>query len=284
MFEEEIIEPNPIYKILIMVLPVGVVLGTIIFMYMYFYLERQEDKKQSIIVSREMKVTELDLLVEKFSDRIGLRDLDTEQGRNGLLRAGSMIRGGLGPQNLGLKVTQGEGKAAHGLLWRSLSVDIKGDTFPEEVVVAAVSYSGEGEISDANTVSTMVMLVNSMARKKSGKTIRFVFLPLRNSGFSSFKKQALEVIGSDEKLAGYIALDTMEGMPDLLGQGWVDLETKSAVEIGVTQEIKRGEVKSFSLTHSVYSADAWQGNRGGRLASTLRLAQELKQLLRGMAD
>lgn len=276
MSESEEIKPDPIYKFLIMFLPVGVVLGTIIFMVMYFHMEREKENIQPIIVSREMKVTELEGLVEKFTDRIGERDLDTEKGRAGLRRAASMIEGGLGPQNLGLTVTKGKGEAAHGLLWKSLSVEIRGGSNPEEIVLAAVSYSGAGDVADANTVSTMIMLVNSMAREESSKTIRFVFLPLKEANVDYLKQRALLSLKSDEKLAGFIALDTMANMPELLDEGWVNLSTKASINLSNQNDL--------ILTHSVYSADTWKDDQDGRLASTLKVAKELRSWLLKMAN
>ena len=60
-----------IYKILLMVLPVGVVLGTIIFMFMYFYLEREDEKNHAVIVSHGLRVSDLEDMVGKFTSRIG---------------------------------------------------------------------------------------------------------------------------------------------------------------------------------------------------------------------
>ena len=104
-----------IYKILLMVLPVGVVLGTIIFMFMYFYLEREDEKNHAVIVSHGLRVSDLEDMVDKFTSRIGEREIETEAGRAGLLRAASMIEGRLGPQNVGYPVRRSEGEAAHGL-------------------------------------------------------------------------------------------------------------------------------------------------------------------------
>ncbi len=276
MSEIEITKPNPIYKILIMILPIGVVVGTAIFMYMYFHLEREEAKEHSVLVAREMKVSELESLVDKFTNRIGLRDIDSEQGRAGLHRAASMIEGGLGPQNLGLTVTKGEGVAAHGKLWRSLSVDIRGVVRPEEVIVASVSYSGNGELADGNTVSTVMMLASAMARDKPARTIRFVFEPLVVADVGELKERAGLVLKDDEKLAGVIALDTMQGMPDLLDAGWVSLVSKSAIDIEQGSELL--------LTHSVYSSETWKDNEDGRLAATLNVAKQLRNRLLKMAS
>jgi hypothetical protein len=108
-----------IYKILLMILPVGVVIGTIIFMFMYFYLEREDEKNHAVIVSHGLRVSDLEDMVDKFADRIGQRNIESEQGRVGLRRAASMIEGRLGPQNVGYPVVKSEGKAAHGFLWKS---------------------------------------------------------------------------------------------------------------------------------------------------------------------
>ena len=73
-----------IYKILLMILPVGVVVGTIIFMFMYFYLEREDEKNHAVIVSHGLRVSDLEDMVDKFTSRIGEREIETEAGRAGL--------------------------------------------------------------------------------------------------------------------------------------------------------------------------------------------------------
>ena len=65
-----------------MVLPVGVVLGTIIFMFMYFYLEREDEKNHAVIVSHGLRVSDLEDMVGKFTRRIG--DGKSRRKREGL--------------------------------------------------------------------------------------------------------------------------------------------------------------------------------------------------------
>lgn len=267
-------KPNPIYKILIMVLPVGVVIGTAIFMYMYFYMERKDNEVQSVIVSRDMKVDELSGLVEKFTERIGLRDIDSEKGRKGLQRAASMIEGSLGPQNLGLTVTKAAGEPAHGLLWKGLSVDIRGVSKPDEVVIAAVSYSGAGHVSDANTVSSMMMLINSMAREKPVKTIRFVFLPLLKTVPEQNKLLLTQCIREGEESAGIVGIGVMEAAPDLAAQGWLSIQDNKEVDL---QNVSA--VSHLWLTHTVYSPETWASNPSGRFVRSLELAREIRAFL-----
>ena len=90
------------------------------------------------------------------------------------------------------------------------------------------------------------------------------------------KQRAILSIQSNENLAGFVALGTMIDLPDQLDKGWVSLASKSAVELSSQKELV--------LTHSVYSPDAWRGNREGRLASTLKVAQELRAWLRKVAN
>ena len=209
-----------IYKVLLMVLPVGVVLGTIIFMFMYFYLEREDEKNHAVIVSHGLRVSDLEDMVGKFTDRIGERDIETEQGRVGLRRAASMIEGRLGPQNVGYPVRKCEGEAAYGLLWKSLSVEILGEETPEDVVFAAVSYSGAGKVADANAVSTMMMLASSMAREKPARTIRFVFLPLSRSEEQQNHWLVKRCLKPGERCAGILGLQIMKKTPGAVEPEW----------------------------------------------------------------
>lgn len=276
-----------IYKILLMILPLGVVIGTIIFMFMYFYLEREQEKSQPVIAAHGFRAADLEDMVDKFTGRIGERSIDTEPGRSGLRRAASMIEGRLGPQNVGYSVGRSEGLAAHGLLWRSLSVEIPGEKKPKEVVFAAVSYAGPGQDADANTVSTMIMLASSMAREKPARTLRFVFIPIEDSVAKKNQWLLARCLKPGETCLGIIGLQTMREMPSTADSAW-QVSTNAARDLnwwnslqgmnevdGVTED----SIPSVWLTHTVFSPHAWTDNRGQRFELTLSIAQELRKCL-----
>ncbi|MDG1357795.1 MAG: hypothetical protein P8P36_06345 [Akkermansiaceae bacterium] len=276
-----------IYKILIMILPVGVVIGTIIFMFMYFYLEREDEKNHAVIVSHGLRVSDLEDMVGKFTDRIGQRNIESEQGRAGLRRAASMIEGRLGPQNVGYPVVKSEGKAAYGLLWKSLSVEILGEEKPDEVVFAAVSYAGAGEDADANIVSTLIMLASSMARENPARTIRFVFTPLNDSPEEQNQWLIERCLKPGESCVGILGIKTMPVMPSAGDAAW-QADVRSAYDIAWWNTLKDEKTDSISLssgtgsvwlTHPVFSTQTWVDSRGRRLDSTLSVAQDLRKWL-----
>jgi len=280
--------PSPlIYKVLLMVLPAGVVVGTIIFMFMYFYLEREEEKNHAVIVSHGLRVGDLEDMVDKFINRIGERDIDSEQGRAGLRSAASMIEGRLGPQNVGYPVRKCEGEPAHGLLWKSLSVEIIGMENPQEVIFAAVSYAGEGGVADANTVSTLMMLASSMAREDPERTIRFVFLPMDLPVAQQNRWLVERCLKPGESCAGIIGLQTMSRTPET---GESDWQISASTSTGQSWWVAISEGKSGSmvpnektpavwLTHPAFSPTTWVGQQGQRLARTLEVAQEIRSWL-----
>lgn len=281
-----------VYKILLMVLPVGVVVGTIIFMFMYFYMERQDEKKQTVIVSHGLRVKDLEDMVDKFSDRIGERNIETEQGRDGLKGAASMIEGRLGPLNLGLTVSKSEGEAAHGLLWKSLSVEILGEKNPEEVVFAAVSFSGPGKVADANSVSTMMMLASAVAREKPDRTLRFVFLPMNRPDTEQNRWLVERCLKPSESCVGIIGLKTMDKAP-VTGESEWRVNTPSPVDqawwkylsTGSSEgKFSGGRMPSVWITHPVFSPDTWVGKKDERLDRTMVVAQELRKWLQKATD
>ena len=272
-----------------MILPVGVVIGTIIFMFMYFYNERRDEQERTVIGSHEIRVDDLDDMVGKFTDWIGSRDVDTEQGRNGLKSAASMIEGRLGPQNLGLKVEKGPGEAKYGLLWKSLWVDVRGQSSPDKVVIAAVSFSGVGEVADANVVSTMVMLAASMARDENSKTVRFVFLPLKRNPTEQNKWLLENCIQKGEVCDGIIGVGLMETDPEVGGEVWQVVTGSGGNQEWwkfLRQEATRpeGDGHSVWITHSVFSSKAWKKRKNERLESTLPVASQLASWLRRAAE
>ncbi|NNJ86821.1 MAG: hypothetical protein HKP20_06600 [Akkermansiaceae bacterium] len=279
--------PRRIYKVLLMILPVGVLIGTIVFMFMYFYLEREEEKNYAVIVSHGLRISDLEDMVNKFTDRIGERDLETEQGRVGLRRAASMIEGRLGPQNVGFPVSKSEGEAAYGLLWKSLAVEIEGAQKPDEIIFAAVSYSGAGKVADANCTSTLMMLASAMARQKTDRTLRFVFLPLDKSPAEQNRWLLERCLKPGEKCFGIIGLKTME-KPPVTGEPawqlssaspngetwWNNLRTGDA-----TQRSLGTDIPSVWLTHPVFSPATWADDQQGRFVRTMEVAKQLRKWL-----
>jgi hypothetical protein len=281
-----------IYKILLMALPVGVVVGTIVFMVMYFYLERKEEREHAVIISHGLRVSDLEDMVGKLTDRIGSRDIETEQGRVGLRRAASMIEGWLGPQNVGYPVKKSEGEAAYGLLWKSLSVELRGEKTPDEVVFVAVSYSGAGEVADANGVSTLMMLASAMAREKPAQTLRFVFLPMDKSPGEQNQWLTDRCLASGERCVGIIGLKTMEKSPETGAGDWSVVAPTDADKAWWTYLSRGGSWSgrrassppSVWVTHTVFSSDAWVGKKADRLVRTLDVAREIRAWLLKAAE
>ncbi len=272
-----------------MILPVGVVIGTIIFMYMYFYNERRDEQEHAVIASHGLRVNDLDDMVMKFTDRIGVRDIEIEQGRTGLKSAASMIEGSLGPQNVGFPVKKDDGEARHGLLWKSLWVDIRGKKMPERVVIAAVSFAGAGETADANTASTLMMLASSMARDEPARTIRFVFLPIDQSPAQQNAWLIQRCLQENEICDGIIGIRTMKKKPELTGEDW-QVVAPSSADQAWWQFLKQGAnrpagaVPSVWITHPVFSSHAWEGQRSRRLEKTIQVAGTITSWLRRAAE
>ena len=285
--DQESSEPR-LYKVLLMVLPVGVVVGTVVFMFMYFYLEDKEEQKRAVIASHAARSGDLEDMVLKFVERIGERDGETEQGRIGLRSAASMIEGRLGPQNVGYRVSKCEGVAAHGLLWKSLSVEIRGEKNPDEVVFAAVCFAGPGEDADANTVSTLMMLASAMALEKPARTIRFVFLPMALSAAEQNRWLVSRCLNSNESCVAIIGLHTMMSSPEAGQSAWQISPDRPESEewweaLSMGQDARnppRNEpAPSVWLSHPVFSSQTWQGKLNQRLQYTMEVIQEIRRWL-----
>lgn len=281
--------PSRVYKVLLMILPVGVVLGTIVFMFMYFHNERRDEREHAVIASHGIRVSDLDDMVGKFTDRIGVREVESKQGREGLKSAASMIEGRLGPQNVGFPVKKDKGEAAHGLLWKSLWVDIRGKERPENIIIAAVSFSGAGEVADGNAVSTLMMLASSMAREELARTIRFVFLPLEKSPAEQNRWLLQRCLQEGESCDGIIGIQTMQGKPEVGGDEW-QVETPADSDKSWWAFLRHGGPRSDGLTqsvwvtHAVFSPETWQGQKGKRLEKTIEVAATITAWLRRAAE
>lgn len=272
-----------------MFLPVGVVVGTIVFMFMYFYMEREDEREHSVIASYGLRVDDLDDMVLKFTDRIGVRDYQTDAGQRGLRRAASMIEGRLGPQNVGYPVKKGDGEAIAELQLKSLWVDLLGSSASEQIVIAAVSYAGSGEIADTNCVSTLMMLASSMAREKPAKTIRFVFLPLDQDPELQNRWLLTHCIGRGESCVGIVGIKTMDTTPEAGGDDWEVVFPSEQDKKWWGYLSQQGDAPMESpcsvwVSSSIYSSEAWQDRRGDRLDRTITLTAQIEDWLRRAAN
>ncbi|WP_227021471.1 hypothetical protein [Oceaniferula marina] len=278
------------YKIMLMILPVGVVIGTIVFMVAYFKMERDEERQRAVIASYGLRVEDLSDMVGKLTDRIGPRDHGSESGRRGMKQASAMIEGRLGPQNVGYKVEKGGGEAIGEWQWKSLWVDIEGRSAPEEVIIVAASYAGEGQDADATCLSTVVMLASAMARKEPARTLRFVFLPIAQSPNLQNQWILKHCLGADEQCVGILGLQTMDEAPTAGGDEWQlwAPDDRDRVWWDVLRGRSSGapEISGASvwLGASVFSPQAWQDRRHDRLQRTVSLASELQSWLLSVAS
>lgn len=277
------------YKVILMILPVGVVVGTIVFMFMYFYNERRDEQEHRVIAAHGLRIEDLDDIADKFTNRIGVRSVETEEGRSGLKSAASMIEGRLGPQNVGFTVKKDEGEAKYGLLWKSLWVDIRGQETPERVIIAAVSFAGEGNVADANTTSTLMMLASSMARDQLARTVRFVFLPLEQSPDQQNAWLLERCLQKGETCDGIIGIKAMQGKPEIGADEW-QLDGASAKNQAWWDFLREGkqrpggDAQSVWVSHSVYATETWQGQRDRRLEKTMEVAGTIAFWLRQAAQ
>ena len=273
-----------IYKFAIMVLPIGVIIGTAVFMWMYYQKHKEESNEQQVIVAAGIRLTDLQDMTSKFTDLIGPRGVDTQEGQVGLQRAAAMIEGRLGPQNMGFKVFRGEAEAVGERLWKSLWVDVRGGDQEKQVLIVAVSFSGPGEIADANTVSTVMMLASSLAEDKPSRTIRLVFLPMKREFEEQNRWLVSQCLRNGETCAGIVGLHVMDGAPQAGGDEWlvsVSDDTDMAwwqflSGVQETGSFSGGEVPTVWLTHAVYSNAAWEGKKEERIQATIPVAQQLR--------
>ncbi|MFK7912076.1 MAG: hypothetical protein AB8F34_15965 [Akkermansiaceae bacterium] len=270
-----------------MFLPIGVVIGTAVFMWMYYANHKEESNEQKVIVATGIRMTDLQDMVGKFTGPIGVRTIENNQGRTGLRLAASMIQGRLGPQNLGLKIYSGEGTAAHDRLWKSLWVDVRGGDKVSEVVIAAVPFTGAGEVADANTVSTLMMLASSLANEKPSRTIRLVFLPIDRPQEEQNQWLLSRCLQEGELCVGIVGIDVMRGSPKPGDPNWVAAAPNSADKDwweflssgGKAVKTESDSVPSVWLTHAVYSDNAWVDRKEQRLEETINVARQLREWL-----
>lgn len=129
---------NSVIKIGIAVIPAILILSICIAL----YLGANEDPEPNNPIEGEVTVSELEDYLNKLNGGIQERGFFSDAGIKGLRQTASMVKGSLGPENLGYRIHSNQADSEQGLLWDTIWIDIGeiGDDLP---LLIALPY-GEG--------------------------------------------------------------------------------------------------------------------------------------------
>jgi hypothetical protein len=175
---ETIPRPSPLVRNLILGLPVGLIVTTVIAMFAYFRDEEQDRARSSRPASRQpVDRTELETHVQMLGGTIGER----HAGRPDRMRvAANYIESTLGPANFGYK-TERRTVTVDGVEVTNIVLELTGTSsarWGEIVVVGAhvdAVAGSAGAAANGSGVAAVMNLAQSFAGSSHERTLRFVF-------------------------------------------------------------------------------------------------------------
>lgn len=168
-----------VVRFLLIALPAGTVALGVIAMILYFVGGSEEDPPRGLY-TKEPEVRSLaDYAAKLTREPAGVRSVADEVGKRGLGATVSLIRGALGPGNMGYE-TREESFTAAGHDWVNLWADAMGGRNPTEIVEVRVSYDSKGEGASVEgenfALAAALELAHAFAGTYNRRTVRFLFL------------------------------------------------------------------------------------------------------------
>jgi len=177
-------------------------MGILVSWGMLFYRTNQVEENK-VAVKRGLSQKRLLDVYNKIVDLPGDRGLESETARKNSRRTIALIRGTLGPQNVGYTIREDGVLNKKGELWRSYWVEKEGGDDSLKPLVLLTSYLPDPghELSNAADLAVSVEVAGVIAGQSPQQTIRFVFLPdLEMQG--SFLDDATEVLKINSAVVG----------------------------------------------------------------------------------
>ena len=157
----------------LILLPLGLVFGTVWGLYQYF--SEQEVLQQR--VSKKISLDEISQILDNWSDKLGPRHFDDKASMEQLRLASKMLAGELQTNNSGLLDGSDKGVfEKNGQVWPTRWVEIPGAN-RDEVFFVVTSYDGTKELRDSAKIALMVSVAKSLGATPLDYSLRFVFTP-----------------------------------------------------------------------------------------------------------
>ena len=167
-----------IIRFLILGLPVGLTITTVIALMIYFRRDADAAGRSGPLLRREISRKNLQSHVEMLATKIGPRHAGAP---DALEFAEKYIRSALGPQNLGSYVPSLHTYEAGGRTFNNVVLDLLAKDSPRiaEVVLVGAHYDSAattpGADDNASGVAALMCLAESFAHSKNERSLRFVF-------------------------------------------------------------------------------------------------------------
>jgi hypothetical protein len=265
------------YWWIIMILPIGLVIGSITSVVHHLRQNEEKESQQEFQVAVALNANDIESAMT-HSLLIGKRNIATEVGRNNILAVNRFIQGAVSPGGTGLQFTEVNITTHEQKKLRLAYTDIEGFK-KNEFVVLVIELVGKKGKSDAAKLGITPSLIRSLAEAKPLYSLRFVLSPETQSAdqhAQSLRKHTLS--SQKQRLHKVIVLKEQNEVKITDPNDW-NISASSP-----TQLASNSEQNSIEITHPVLRKEAAKEISPEFSKATLKAADQLRVLLLKLAN
>lgn len=261
------------YWWIIMLLPVGLAVGTITGLYQHLRKDQTEQEQAEFKVATDLNVNDLYSVMRNARD-LGTRDPSSEIGRKNIRTANRFIQSIISPGGTGQQFSKTKLSNIDGQTLYLNHTDIKG-TNPSQVVAVVIELEGSNTKGNTTKLAIFPSLVRSLLEAKPNKTIRFILTP-QNQPLEQITNQIQrKLIARGETLASLILLREKPTVSTADSDDWTLLDGKP-----VTQTTTKSIITHTVLHNTPAGPQITQSHQN----ATLQAATKLKALIIELAQ
>lgn len=252
-----------------MLIPIGLSVGVVTSL--VSHLKKDKEANEVERFSQELNLERLADAVDKMTEYIGERSLESEPHRQAMRQMSSFIQGELSPQNSGLEVYRDKGIPVEGRLWYHYWVNIEGKQ-SNNVHLVLTNYDGTRDTGESAKLATIMSVAQSLGAEIPPHSIRFVFAPQQLPTAELVKQAKLRCLLPSENCKHVTLVQTSQTNSLDSPDGWFPVSGVSAEEMSEKLSV---------ITHSSLTLGNNSAIPANRAAALLKAASLLrKRLLR----
>jgi hypothetical protein len=260
------------YWWIIMILPIGLVVGSITSVVHHLRQNEEKESQKEFQVAVALNADDIESAMT-LSLLIGKRNITTEMGRNNIQAVNRFIQGAVSPGGIGLQFT-GVNITTNGQKKLSLAyTDIEGDK-KNEFVVLVIELIGEKGKSDAAKIGLSPSLIRSLAGDKPLYSLRFVLSPETLSASQHAQSLRKHTLSSRKQILHKVIVLKEQDVVNITDPNDWKISAASP-----TQHASKSEQSSIEITHPILLMEDTNEISPEFSKATLKATDQLRLLL-----
>ncbi len=260
-----------------MILPIGLVVGTITSVVNHLRQNEEKESQLEFQVAVALNAKDIEITMDRAL-LLGKRSLATEQGRNNTQTVSRFIQGSVSPGGTGIQFTETNINSAGNRKLKLAYADIVGAK-KNEFVAVVIELVGEKGQADAAKLGLTPSLIRSLSEAKPTYTLRFVLSPETQSAKQHAQSLRKNTLSSDkQKIRKVIVLKEQNDVKITDPNDW-KLIASEPVKLA-----SKSEVNFLEITHPVLRKKTNKEITPEFSKATLKAADQLRVLLLKLAN